>query len=146
MWLITFSCQYASHSSSGTSSKRAWPRDADVVDEAVEPAERRRRGLDDALGLARRAEIGLRRATPRRPPAPRSGPQVTTRAPSSASSRAVSSPMPAVEPVTRHTLVAEAEIHRPLAYPAMTTILLARHGETDWNRRAALCRATPTRR
>ena len=41
--------------------------------------------------------------------------------------------MPAVEPVTTQTRVAESEIHRPLAYPAMTTILLARHGETDWN-------------
>ena len=61
-------------------------------------------------------------------------PDVTTCAPSSASSRAVSRPIPAVEPVTTHTLVAQAEIHRRATLAAVTTILLARHGETDWNR------------
>ena len=54
---MTLSCQYASHSSSGTSSKRAILRGADVVHEHVEPAERRRCFRDRALGLARTREI-----------------------------------------------------------------------------------------
>src|SRR5207248_2072590 len=29
--------------------------------------------------------------------------------------------------------IAEAEVHGWLAYPRMTTLLLVRHGETDWN-------------
>ena len=49
---MTFSCQYSSHSSSGTSSKRAMPCRADVVHEDVEPAERGDGFGDDALGLA----------------------------------------------------------------------------------------------
>ena len=55
--------------------------------------------------------------------------------PRPASSRATSSPMPAVEPVTTQTLVAEAEVHgggylsRRGDDPPPR-----RHGETDWNR------------
>ena len=51
-------------------------------------------------------------------------------------------PMPRLEPVTIATLPCELEIHAPIlrgsASPAtvvrMTTLLLVRHGETDWNR------------
>ena len=62
-------------------------------------------------------------------------PDVTTVAPSARSWRATSSPIPAVEPVTTQTLSCEAEIHRAASVSCgVTTILLARHGETDWNR------------
>ena len=58
---------------------------------------------------------------------------MTTCAPSSTSRRAVSSPMPAVDPVTR-----QRRSRRPRSMGAsvstVTTILLVRHGETDWNR------------
>src|SRR5438876_6692501 len=56
-----------------------------------------------------------------------------TRAPSSVRNRAVSSPIPVVEPVTRHT-----RSRRPkstlTSLNGVTTLILARHGETDWNR------------
>src|SRR5437660_3083754 len=56
-----------------------------------------------------------------------------TRAPSAARNRAVSSPIPVVEPVTRHT-----RSRRPkstlTSLNGVTTLILARHGETDWNR------------
>src|SRR5439155_24499614 len=61
-------------------------------------------------------------------------PAVTTRAPSSASIRAVSRPMPAVEPVTTHTLSRRPRSIGRLPYPSVTELLLVRHGETDWNR------------
>src|SRR4029079_7143544 len=59
-------------------------------------------------------------------------PQVTTRPPSSTRRRAVARPMPSVEPVTR-----QARSRRPRSTArqpsCVTTILLVRHGETDWN-------------
>src|SRR5262249_12567689 len=66
-----------------------------------------------------------------------SRPVTTTRAPSAARSRAVSSPIPAVEPVTTQTRsrrprsIARASLRQDVR---VTTLLLARHGETDWNR------------
>ena len=42
--------------------------------------------------------------------------------------------MPAVEPVTRQIRSLQAEIHRLASLICMTTLLLVRHGETDWNR------------
>jgi hypothetical protein len=65
---MTFSCQYSSHSSSGTFSKRAMRA---VVHEDVEPAERSDGFGDDALGLAVSRQVrddvrGL--ADPRRAP------------------------------------------------------------------------------
>src|SRR5215211_9126850 len=61
-------------------------------------------------------------------------PQVATRAPSSTSSRAVASPIPPVEPVTRHRRSRRPRSTGEYSSAAVTTILLARHGETDWNR------------
>src|SRR5216110_3179592 len=66
-----------------------------------------------------------------------SRPVTTTRAPSAARSRAVASPIPAVEPVTTQTRsrrsrsMARASLRQDVS---VTTLLLARHGETDWNR------------
>src|SRR5262249_57042627 len=66
-----------------------------------------------------------------------SAPEPPPRAPSAARSRAVSSPIPAVEPVTTQTRsrrprsIARASLRQDVR---VTTLLLARHGETDWNR------------
>ena len=43
-------------------------------------------------------------------------------------------PMPPVEPVTRHTRSPRPRSTGEYSSAAVTTILLARHGETDWNR------------
>src|SRR5215211_8136133 len=61
-------------------------------------------------------------------------PQVATRAPSSTSSRAVASPIPPVEPVTRHRRSRRPRSTGEYSSASVTAILLARHGETDWNR------------
>src|SRR5437764_2409246 len=92
-----------------------------------------------AAGSARSA------TTPSSGPAPclasptrsESRPVTTTRAPSAARSRAVASPIPAVEPVITQTRsrrsrsMARASLRQDVS---VTTLLLARHGETDWNR------------
>src|SRR6185437_15592133 len=58
----------------------------------------------------------------------------TTCAPSAVSRVATSKPMPAVEPVTRQTLPARPRSTARYGSEPMTTLLIARHGETDWNR------------
>src|SRR6476646_1702098 len=73
-----------------------------------------------------------------------SRPPTTTRAPSLASNWAVASPMPPVEPVTTQTRSRRPRSmapRKPTFPPApkrqdvrVTTLLLARHGESDWNR------------
>ena len=115
--------------------------DADVVDETVHAAERRSRpqrraagpsGLERSPGDAER-RAGSARACSTRVAGPA---RTTTVAPSAASSRAVSRPMPAVEPVTTQTRsLSPRSMARP-TIAAVTTILLARHGESDWNRAA----------
>src|SRR5581483_3361612 len=74
------------------------------------------------------------RASPTPGPVPLR-PEVTTRAPSSARSCAVARPIPPVDPVTtQRRSPRPRSTSRRLAYGSVTTILLARHGETDWNR------------
>ncbi len=87
------------------------PRDPDVVDEHVEPAERGARLGDRTLGLTGAREIrrDVGEPRPRRVPARR--PQVTTRAPSATSWRATSRPMPAGRAGDETPLAGESEIH-----------------------------------
>src|SRR5262249_22318433 len=60
-------------------------------------------------------------------------PAETTRAPSARSWLTTSSPIPEVEPVTTHTLSRSPSCMAGYV-SGVTTLLLARHGETDWNR------------
>src|SRR4029079_8992231 len=69
------------------------------------------------------------------PPGPCCRRPVETRAAPRAGSRdATSYPIPAVEPVTRQTLPARPRSTARYGSDPMTTLLVARHGETDWNR------------
>src|SRR5207237_8501485 len=61
-------------------------------------------------------------------------PVPTTSARSASSRSAVARPMPAVEPVTTITLSVSPSSTARYGSGPMTTLLLARHGETDWNR------------
>src|SRR4029079_1195948 len=61
-------------------------------------------------------------------------PHVTTCAPSPARSSAVARPIPPVDPVTRQTRSPKPMSTAENYNDTVTTILLARHGETDWNR------------
>src|ERR671936_1145808 len=92
-----------------------------------------------AAGSARSATTPSAPPTSSRVRATRSEsrPVTTTRAPSPASSRAVASPIPAVEPVTTQTRLRKPRSMRRASLRqdvGVTTLLLARHGETDWNR------------
>src|SRR5512146_906329 len=81
------------------------------------------------------APRSARSATTCRSPGPSSRrPVLTTCAPSAARRVATSKPMPAVEPVTRQTLPASSRSTARYGSDPMTTLLIARHGETDWNR------------
>src|SRR5207253_11138819 len=105
--------------------------EADVVDEAihlVEPVERR---LDQPLRLARLREIGrdVEVADPLLAPA---GSDDTGTLLLEQPSRL--EPDPAGRPGDHAHLVPQAEIHRAATLAPVTTILLVRHGETDWNR------------
>src|SRR5918999_1946555 len=131
---MTFSCQSASHSSSVTSSKRACRAKPTLLTRTSRPPSSPTACFTSAAGVA-----GSERSatTCSASPIPGSAlrPHVTTRAPSSASRRATSRPMPPVEPVTTHALPASPRsMARATVTAAVTTILLARHGETDWNR------------
>src|SRR5436190_14632330 len=138
--LITFSCHMSSHCSSLSSSKPVWyamptllTRQSTAPSSAVAAI-----SSPAAAGSARSA------TTPSSAPASclasstrsESRPVTTTRAPSAARSFAVSSPIPAVEPVTTQT---RSRSPRSMARGSLrqdvrvTTLLLARHGETDWN-------------
>ena len=109
------------------------PRDADVVHEHVEPAERRSRLVDDALGLARerqiRRDVCLLADSGRVPP------------PAGDDPRSLRDELPhdvATDSTGRAgdeaALAAEPEIHATTVSSLATTIVLVRHGETDWNR------------
>src|SRR5919204_950818 len=92
-----------------------------------------------AAGSARSATTPSAPPTSSRVRATRSEspPVTTTRAPSPESSGAVASPIPAVEPVTTQTRLRKPRSMRRASLRqdvGVTTLLLARHGETDWNR------------
>ena len=103
---------------------------ADVVDEAVDAAKTLERSLDQPLGLPGR-EIG-RDVEIADPLATAAGGDDF--APSACSCRATSSPIPPVEPVTTQTLSWRPRSICRASLVVVTTILLARHGQTDWNR------------
>ena len=91
-------------------------RDADVVDENLQAPQAARRFRDGSLRLARLREIGrnvqhLADARARRP-----GRRSRPGAPSAASSRAVSRPIPLEEPVTRQRRSRRPRSMRALAY------------------------------
>src|SRR6476646_12214221 len=61
--------------------------------------------------------------------------QIATRAPSADSSSAVARPMPALPPVTSTRRSPRPRSIAAASYDGgMTQVLVARHGETDWNR------------
>ena len=124
-------------------SEGAGARAADVVDDDVDPTERgdRRRdaapapcGSDTSAatpwarpGPSADATAASSAATPRA--------QKTTSAPSSTSRVAIARPIPRLEPVTSATFPASPRSTRAsLSHVTTTRLLLARHGETDWNR------------
>src|SRR5207342_1497898 len=123
-----------SHSSSGTSSKatcRARPTLLTSTSSPPSAAEASATARSGSPGCARSADTC---ATSPTPGAPRR-PHVTTCAPSTARSRAVSRPMPPVEPVTRHVRASSPRSTGVASVSRMaTTIAMVRHGETDWNR------------
>jgi probable phosphoglycerate mutase len=108
-------------------------RDSDVVDQDVEPAERRGRFGDDPLGLAGACEVrldvgllaGVRRSSP---PA---GDDAAALVDELAHDHQAD---PARRADDEASLAAEAEIHTFTVSGMATTIVLVRHGETDWNR------------
>src|SRR6187200_544713 len=127
--LITFSCQASSHCSSVSSRKSrcsAYPTLLTSTSSAP------------ASATTRSASPGRERSARTCSSSPTPGaslrPHVTTRAPSATSSRAVASPIPPVEPVTRQRRSRRPRSTGEYSSAAVTTILLARHGETDWNR------------
>ena len=133
-----------------SSSKRRLVRDADVVDEHVEAAERldrlARPACSGAPGSERSAATWSAAPTSAAPPRPlRLRPHMTTCAPSATSSRAVSRPIPPVEPVTTQT--------RPLS-PRSTAASVASRDRRSSSHATArptgtastASRATPTRR
>ena len=113
---MTFSCQYASHSSSATSSNRACRAIPTLFTRTSSPPSAARGLADRALGLAG----GERSADDVRGLADTgrvARPHVTTRAPSATSWRAISRPIPPVEPVTRQRLPPSPRSMARLAYP-----------------------------
>lgn len=109
------------------------PRNADVVHEDVEPAEMVHRLLDDPLGLTGASKISgyvggladVRRIT------------AAARDDAGALGRELSrdlEPDPGGGARDEAALAVEPEIHAPRLSRMPTTIVLVRHGETDWNR------------
>ena len=130
--LITLICHDCSQSASVSSSKRRISAKPTLFTRQSTRPKR-----SSAASITRCGAPGCARsaATCRSPIPSVRRPQVTTRAPSSFRSRATSSPMPAVEPVTTQTLFVSPRSMAAATLAAVaTTLLLARHGETDWNR------------
>src|SRR5579884_38675 len=98
------------------------------------PSMRPNRSTAAATSLAAASRCVRSRATCSSPgPSPRR-PEETTCAPSDRRRCATSRPMPPVDPVTTQTLPASTSSTARYGSGPMTTLLLARHGETDWNR------------
>src|SRR5215210_3099803 len=130
---MTFSCHIESQSSSVSSSKAVW-----TAMPTLFTRQSTRPKLCSASATSSHGAPGRERSAATCSASPTPGASslralVTTRAPSAASRRAASRPIPAVEPVTMQTRSRRPSSTRRLAYTAVTRIYLARHGESDWN-------------
>src|SRR5262245_8529150 len=131
---MTLSCQYAIHSSSGTSSKPAWRASPTLLTRTSRPPSAAAASATTRSGSPATDRSATTWADSPMPGALRR-PQLTTRAPSPTSCRVISSPIPPVEPVTRQRLPASRRSMSRARLPRVpATIVLVRHGETDWNR------------